>query len=70
MLLLHFYALKNLTCNLLMVGTSHSRVLVDIKAKGNEHTDYVCQILAAHTLSGCDTVSYLWGIGKGTVLKC
>ena len=22
------------------------------------------------SVSGCDTVSYLWGIGKGTVVKC
>jgi len=68
-LLLHFYTLKKLSCNLLMVGTSHSRASVDIKATAKEHTDYVPQILAAHTISGCDTVSYLWGIGKGTVLK-
>ena len=68
-LLLHFYALKELSCNLLMIGTSHSRASVDIKATAQEHAGYVPQLLAAHTLSGCDTVSYLWGIGKGTVIK-
>jgi hypothetical protein len=68
-LLLHFYALKELSCNLLMVGTSQSRVSVDIKATAKEHTAYISQLLAAHAMSGCDTVSYLWGIGKGTILK-
>ena len=26
-------------------------------------------MLPAHVLSGCDSVSSLWGIGKGTALK-
>ena len=27
------------------------------------------QLLAAHALSGCDTAEYMYGIGKGTVVK-
>ena len=26
-------------------------------------------VLAAHAVSGCDTTSSMWGIGKGKVLK-
>ena len=66
-LFLHFYALKKLSCNLLMVGTSHSRASVDIKATTKEHTDYVPQILTTHILSGCDSMSYLWGYGNAKI---
>ena len=34
---------------------------VDIKAAAKEHVGYVPQLLIAYNLSGCDTVSYLWG---------
>jgi 5'-3' exonuclease len=68
-LLFAFFTLKKLSCNSLMVGTSQSRASVDIKATAKEYAAYVSQLLAAHALSGCDTVSCLWGIGKGTILR-
>ena len=49
-LLLHFYTLKKLSCNLLVYGTIHSRASADIKATGKEYTAYV-------RLSGCNTVT-------------
>ena len=69
-LLLHFFKSESLTCDLVMLGTCHSRTSVDIKATAQKCADFVSEILAAHVVSGCDTVSYLWGIGKGTVVKC
>ncbi len=68
-LLLHFYTQRKLTCNLLMMGTGSGRKCADIKATVKKHEDIPQDILPAHVLSGCDTVSALWGIGKGTVIK-
>lgn len=68
-LLLHFFREKELTCNIVMVGTSSGRRCADIKATVEKHGDTINDILPAHVLSGCDTVSSLWNIGKGTVLK-
>ena len=68
-LLLHYYKMKKLTCDMLMIGTSAGRKCIDIKATVEKHNDIIDNVLAAHVLSGCDTVSTLYGIGKGTVLK-
>ena len=42
---------------------------IDIGATTKKHSNMVSEILAAHALTGCDTVAYLFGIGKGTVLN-
>ena len=68
-LLLHCYALKELSLNLLMVGRSQSKASVDIKPTAKEQTVFISQLFAVHAMSGCDPVSYLWGIGKGTILN-
>lgn len=68
-LLSHFYAERQLSCNLVMVGTSATKSSVDIKATVEMHADIIGDLLPAHALSGCDTVSYLFGIGKTTVIK-
>ena len=63
-LLLHFFVLEKLTCNLVMVGTSHGRSVVNIRDTAPKHACVITPVLTAHVLSGWDTVSYLWGIGK------
>jgi len=68
-LLVHYYHHCKLTCQLLMEGTSSKRTVIDIGATAKQHVDIVPDILAAHVLSGCDTVPHLWGIGKSTVIK-
>ena len=68
-LLLHVFVLENLTCSLVMVGTSHGRSVVDIRATAQKHAGFNSQVLPAHVVPGCDTVTYLWGIGKDTVGK-
>jgi hypothetical protein len=69
-LLLHYYhTLLPSTCQLLMEGTSSKRSVIDIKATVLKHAKIVPQLMAAHAITGCDTVAYLWGIGKATALK-
>ena len=52
-----------------MIATSISRTSVDIKATAEKHPDIVDKILAAHVLSGCDTVLSLWSVRKGMIIK-
>ena len=28
-----------------------------------------CQLLAAHALPGCDTIAFMWGMGKAKAVK-
>ena len=68
-LLVHFFAQEQLICDLVMSGTSSARTVIDIKATVEKHADIAEKLLTAHVISGCDTVSQGYGIGKGTVLK-
>ena len=68
-LLLHYYKLCSLTCGLLMVGSSKGGKCTDIKATVEEHDPIVDGLLCTHALSGCDTTSQPFGIGKLSVLK-
>ena len=68
-LLLHFYAEKNLTNDIVMSSTSSNRTAVDIKETAKKDSTIVNQFLPAHALSGCDTVSQFYGIGKGKALQ-
>ena len=69
-LLLHYYLLRKLTCCLLMEGTSAAeRTVIDIAATMKKHAAIIPQLLAAHALSGCDTVTRLSGLGKATAIK-
>ena len=52
-----------------MAGTSAGRIVIDIMETVRKHVVLCEQLLAAHALFGCDTVSYMCGIGKGIVLK-
>ena len=45
------------------------RSTIDIKATVEKNHVIVPGLLAAHALSGCDTVPTYFGIGKGTALK-
>jgi hypothetical protein len=68
-LLLYYYVMKQLTCNIVMTGTIRGRTSVDIKATAEKHGQMIPHLLAAHVILGCDTVAYMWGIGKVKVLK-
>ena len=60
-LLLHVYLTMNLTCTVLMESTSADRTIVDIGATTQKNKAIIPSLLAAHALSGCDTVARLTG---------
>ena len=68
-LLMHFCHHQQMRCSLIMEATCSERVSVDIQASVEKSKDIVPNLLAAHGLTGCDTVAKLHGIGKGTVIN-
>ncbi|KAG0723713.1 hypothetical protein GWK47_042084 [Chionoecetes opilio] len=68
-LLLHYYLEDGLKFMVSMESPIKDRAIVDIGKTVEKHIDIIPEILAAHALSGCDTVACCFGIGKSTVLK-
>lgn len=68
-LLLHYYAHSKLTCTVVMEGTSAQRGMINIGQTALNNASIVPHLLAAHALTGCDTVGCLRGIGKVTAIK-
>ena len=52
-----------------MVSPIVGRTVIDIKATVQKQGANAEQLLAVHLITGCDTVSYMCGIGKATALK-
>ena len=68
LLLLHFTHSNNIDTPVFMEATSGDRTVVDIIKTKVKHTSLCSRLLAAHALTGCDTVSKMYGIGKITAL--
>ena len=68
-LLLHFCHLGKITSHVLMVSPIHGRTVLDVNAAVEEHKSIIPDLLAAHGLTGCDTVASYFGIGKAVALK-
>ncbi|MES9884040.1 MAG: hypothetical protein ABW185_24600 [Sedimenticola sp.] len=68
-LLVYFYWSLHMSCQVILEGTHKDRTLIDIQKTVRQHKEIIPSLISAHALSGCDTVAYLYGIGKGTVLK-
>ena len=68
-LLLHFVSTGDIKGTVIMEPTSIDKHVIDINATVEKHADIAPHILAAHAISGCDTVSALYGIGKPTVIN-
>lgn len=68
-MLMHFCYRGNITCNVYMVSPIQGRAVLDIHGSVQKHRDILSDLLAAHCLSGCDTVASHFGIGKGMALK-
>ena len=68
-LLLHYYNQKELNIPMFMESSVHRRQTTDITATAKEHANLLPNLLAAHGLSGCDTVTPCYGIGKMKILK-
>ena len=68
-LLIHFYVEEQMTVNVSMESPRSGRAIVDIHQTAKKHEGIAKYLPAVHALTGCDTVSYLFGIGKATALK-
>ena len=70
-LLLHFCRKEDIpaSTSVVMVSPIHGRSMIDINATVNQHHDIIPTLLAAHGLTGCDTVAPYFGIGKSVVLN-
>ena len=68
-LLLHYYNQKELNIPMFMDSSVHRRQTTDITVTAKEHANLLPNLLAAHGLSGCDTVTPCYGIGKMKILK-
>ena len=68
-LLAHYFAEDSLSVSLIMESTSRGRSSIDIGATVAKHSYIVPQMIAAHAVSGCDTVGCYHGIGKTKVVK-
>ena len=67
---LHFVSTGDSKAHVLMQSTSLESInVIDINATFEKHVAIVPNILAAHALSGCDTVGIYFAIGKATVIK-
>ena len=69
--LLHHYQNEGLTSAMFMTSPVQQGSMIDINCKATleKHHTMVPGLLAAHALSGCNTVPTCFRIGKGTLLK-
>ena len=70
-LLPHFCCKEDIpaSTSVLMVSPIAGRSMIDINATANQHRDIIPNLLAAHGLTGCDTVAPYFGIGKSVALN-
>ena len=68
-MLLHHYSPLGIKMKITMESTSAKRTVIDIGQTAARYKNINQYLLAAHALSGCDTVSSLHGIGKAKVLQ-
>ena len=54
---------------IIMESPLHQRGVIDIDATAEKNRSIIPGLLAAHALSGCDTVASYYGINKGKVLE-
>ena len=64
-----FFDQQKLSTTVLMEETSEQWKMIDIGKTVAKHKDIIPSLIAAHTLSGCDSVPQMFGIGKKTILK-
>ena len=55
----------------MMVSPAEGRTLIDINSTSSveKHHSVMNNLLAAHDVTGCDTIATYFGIGKGVALK-
>ena len=68
-LLCHFVFNGDITGHVMMVSPIRGRTVIDINESVGKNRAIMGDLLAAHGLTGCDTVATYHGIGKGVALK-
>ncbi len=68
-ILLYHYLGESLNMPMKLQPTQAARTSIDVAATVGKLKDIIAQLLPAHALSGCDTVSMCYGIGKSKMLK-
>ncbi len=68
-MLLYHYLAESLNMPMKLQPTQAARTSIDVAATVGKLKDIIAQLLPAHALSGCDTVSMCYGIGKSKMLK-
>ena len=68
-LLCHFVFHGDITGHVMMISPIRGRTVIDINASVDKNRAIMDDLLAAHGLTGCDTVATYHGIGKGVALK-
>ena len=69
LLFMYAYEKHKLSCTLIMEDPVAGRTVCDIKASAAKNVGRTKQYVRAHVLSGCGSLSQLYGIGKGKVVK-
>ena len=68
-LLVHFRHASLIGNPVFIQSPKKERTVIDIDATVEKNFSIIPGLLAAHALTGCDTVASYYGIGKGTALK-
>ena len=66
---MYAYEKHKSSCTLITEDPVTGRTVCDIKASAVKQLGRTKQYVRAHVLSGCDSLSQLYGIGKGKVVK-
>ena len=68
-LLYHLVFNGDITGHVMMVSPIIGRTVIDINESVDKNRTIMGDLLAAHDLTGCDTVATYHGIGKGVAVK-
>ena len=68
-MLCHFVSRSDITGHVMMVSPIKGRSFIDINTSVDRNRTVMSNLLAAHGVTGCDTVATYHRIGKGVALK-
>ena len=68
-LLIYFHLKEKMTVNVCMESPCAGRTIIDIHQTALKQKHIAKHLPAVYALTGCDTVSYLFGMGKVTCMK-
>ncbi len=65
----YYFPIERSDVTVIMESTKSCRAIVDIGKTATKHKSLLSSLLAAHALTGCDSVCCYHGIGKKTAIK-